>query len=126
MKPPCEVIVRRFLPQIRALVALELKDKYNLKANEIAKLIGTGSPAVSQYLHGTRGSYCEFFIDFPEIANFVKSVSKELYENRDGDIELSYKLGDICSLLRDNKLFIEMYSEGKEGTACGICFKEVK
>lgn len=125
MKTPCEIIVKKFLPVIRALVALELKEKYNLKINEIGKLIGTCNSAVSQYLHGTRGSYSDFFIDFPEIDDFVKKVSKELYEKRESKIELSYKLGDICSLLRDNKLFIEMYSEGKEAKACGICFKEI-
>ncbi len=126
MKTPCEVIVRKFLPPTRALVALELKEKYKLKANLIAKLIGTGNSAVSQYLHGTRGSYSDFFIDFPEIDDFVKSISKELYENRDTDIELSFKLGDLCSVLRNNKLFVKIYSDGKAAKACGICFKEIE
>ena len=123
MKPPCEVIVKKFLPPTRALVALELKEKYKLKANSIAKLIGTCNSAVSQYLHGTRGNYSEFFLDFPEIDDFVKNVSKKLYEKKDTDIELSFMLGDLCSILRDNKIFIDMYSEGKGGQACGICFK---
>ncbi len=124
VKTPCEIIVEKFLPQIRSMVALELKEKYGLRGNVIANLIGCSDAAVSQYLHGVRGTHSEFLSDFPEIQGFVESVSKELYEKREEGMELTEKLGEICSRLRGNKLFVEMYSKGKDSKFCDLCFGE--
>jgi predicted transcriptional regulator len=126
VKTPCEIIVEKFLPQIRSMVALELKERYNLRGTAIADLIGCSEAAVSQYLHGIRGAQGEFSKDFPEIQGFVESVSKELYERREEGMELTEKLGEICATIRNNKLFIEMYSKGKSGKSCGICLKEIE
>lgn len=112
----------RKIPATNTLgVAFELRKRYKLKNNVIADLIGRSNAAVSQYLHGVRGTQSEFLKDFPEIQGFVESVSKELYEKREEGMELTEKLGKICAILRDNELFIEMYSKGKTGISCGIC-----
>jgi len=126
MKTPCEIIVVRILPHIRAMVAIDLKDNYHLKGKEIARLVGTTEAAVSQYLHGTRGVNPSFFRQFPEIPAFAAEAARELYEKRDTDIELTEKLGEICIRLRKNKTYIDMYSEGKQSAVCGICFQEVE
>ena len=123
MKAPCEIIVTRIIPHVRALVSIELKENYQLSGRYIAKLVGTTEAAVSQYIHGLRGVNKDFLADFPEITPFAKEVSKELYQKRGSDFELMMKMGDMCATLRDNKKFIELYSEGKEGIACNICFK---
>jgi predicted transcriptional regulator len=125
MKPPCEIIVGKILPQVRALVAIELKENYRLPGKEIALLVGTTEAAVSQYIHGTRGVKDGFLEVFPEVSPFAKEAARELYENRDSGMELTVKLGDICSALRHNAEFVKMYSEGKEGATCGICFKGI-
>ena len=126
MKPPCEIIVTRILPQVRALVAIELKEKYGMSGREIAHLVGTTEAAVSQYIHGTRGVLKSFLEDFPEVPPFAKDAAEELYGKRDTGMELTEKLGNMCSVLRHNETFIMLYSEGKKGTACGICFKEIE
>lgn len=126
MRPPCEIVVKKFLPQIRSLVALELKEKYHLSVNAIAELIGTSNAAISQYLHGVRGSQNYFLNDFPEILEFVKSISKELYENREKGMELTQKLGEICYALSNNKLFIQMCTEGKDTKRFGLCFHDIE
>lgn len=123
MKTPCEIIVVKILPQIRAMVALNLKEKYHLKGKDIARLVGTTEAAVSQYLHGTRGVSPSFSRDFPEILPLAEEAAKELYEKRESDIELTEKLGDICYRLRENEKFIEMYTTGKIAEKCGICFQ---
>ena len=114
------------LPQVRALVTIELKENYGLPGKEIAGLVGTTEAAVSQYIHGVRGVQVSFLEDFPEVPPFAKAAAKDLFDNRDSGMELTEKLGDICSALRHNPEFVKMYSEGKEGATCGICFKEVE
>lgn len=124
MKPPCEIIVSRILPQVRALVAIDLKERYHLPGKQIAILVGTTEAAISQYVHRVRGQHDGFLIDFPEIPLFVEKTSSELFENRETGIELVEKLGDLCGTLRNNERFIEMYSEGKGRATCGICFRD--
>lgn len=49
MKPPCELMVKSFLPPTRALVAHRLKAK-GLGQEEIARMLGVTQAAVSYYL----------------------------------------------------------------------------
>lgn len=125
MKPPCEILVSKILPQVRALVTIELADTYDMRGRDIARLVGTTEAAVSHYINHVRGVQEDFLTDFPELGPFVLEASRELYKKRDTDFELTEKLGDLCSLLRNNKKYIEMYSQGSKGASCGICFKEV-
>jgi len=50
MRPPCEVVVRRVLPLLRALVARELMERHGWRQRRIAEALGVTQPAVSTYL----------------------------------------------------------------------------
>ncbi|MFQ6075464.1 MAG: transcriptional regulator, partial [Candidatus Bathyarchaeia archaeon] len=50
MRPPCEVVVRRLLPILRALVAKELMATYGWTQSRTARRLGVTQPAVSTYL----------------------------------------------------------------------------
>lgn len=123
MKPPCEIIVKKFLPLIRSIVAVKLKENYNLQVNEIADLIGISNAGVSQYIHGVRGMQNDFLKDFPEIYEFCNKVTIELYENMESGLELTQKLGEICLTLRKNDQFVKMFMDGSESKSCGNCFE---
>lgn len=114
VKLPCEIIVTQVFPQVRALVATELKERYELRGKTIAGLVGTTEAAVSQYLHGVRAVKKDFLKDFPEIHTFSKDVAKELYEKQDEGVELTTKLGNICKIVRGNERFEEMLRQGKK------------
>jgi len=125
MKTPCEILVVNILSQFRALVTIELAETYGMRGRNIARLVGMTEATVSHYLHRVRGVQKDFLIDFPELDPFVTEVSKEVYEKRNTNFELTEKIGDLCTLLRNNKKFVEMYSQGRKGVSCGICFKEL-
>jgi predicted transcriptional regulator len=121
MKTPCEIIVGKILPNIRALVAIELKESYNLKGKNIAKLTGTTEAAVSQYLHGVRGAHINCVNSFPEVQQYVKNAAKDLFERREENPELTESLGQICLALKSNKRFIEICAKDKIALSCGSC-----
>jgi predicted transcriptional regulator len=121
MKAPCEIIVLQILPHVRALVAIELKETYHLKGVDIARLVGTTRAAVSQYHHGVRGKYDAFIHDFPEIPDFVQYAAKELSDNCDTDMELSEKLGVLCTAIKDNETFRNMCSTDSQRLECRGC-----
>ena len=122
MKLPCEIVVKKFLPQIRALVAQELRGRYKLPGKEIAALVGTTEAAISQYVHGTRAVNKEFLKDFPEIGQFSKNAAKKLYSMRDDpEMELTAMIGDICQAVRANSNFATVLGDKKKLENCGLC-----
>jgi len=119
VKLPCEIIVSKILPQVRAMVAVELRERYNLQGKIIAAMVGTTEAAVSQYIHGVRAVKKEFLKDFPEIPVFSREVAKELYERQDEDIELMMKMGMLCEAVRNNKNFNKLLNQASED--CKFC-----
>ncbi|MEM3627249.1 MAG: hypothetical protein QXZ25_04415 [Candidatus Bathyarchaeia archaeon] len=94
---PCEVAIKCVLPVVRAAVAKELINKYNLKQVEAAKLLGISQPAISLYYRNIRG----------------KAIDLK------GDMEVETLIGKLAaSLIKDAlspREFIQLF--------CGICIK---
>ena len=72
MKPPCEVVIHRFVPALRAEIAMDLH-KAGMSQVEIGRRLGTKQPSVSQYLSGLRGADHEF------LSNKFKSYDIKTY-----------------------------------------------
>ncbi len=62
MKTVCEIVVQDILPTLRATVAKELMNNYNLNQGEVAKLLDVSQPAISQYTRQLRGKGAEIEI----------------------------------------------------------------
>ncbi len=120
MKLPCEIVVSKFFPLVRALVTRELKDHFNLSGRNIATLLGTTDAAVSQYIHHTRGDNEELLKKFPELVGFSHDAAQLLKEKSDKeeDVELTMMLGKICMMIRNNPNFDDV---GQGFGACQSC-----
>lgn len=53
---PCETAAKVIIPAIRAYIARELIETYELKQDEVAKILGITQSAVSKYASHVRGS----------------------------------------------------------------------
>ena len=107
MQFPCELVVWKILPAIKAQIARNLKDK-NMKQKDIAKVLDSTEAAISQYLSGKRAS--EFKI--PERMNeMMEIVSQAVAEGKNQKV-LQY---GICQVCRDIRT---------KGMACNVCKKE--
>jgi predicted transcriptional regulator len=52
---PCEVAVKSVVPAVRALMTKELVEKYGLKQDQVAEILGISQSAVSKYTRQVRG-----------------------------------------------------------------------
>lgn len=103
---PCEVAVRSVVPAIRALVAMELTYTYELKQNDVAKLLGITQTAVSKYIHRVRGNV--FPIEnVKEIQPVVKHIAVSLTNGNMSRSELMSSLCKVCKIIRQKKLMCE-------------------
>jgi len=94
MRPPCEIVVKRLLPLLRALVAQELMNVYGWTQSQTARKLGVTQPAVSSYLSLLEGEDTSRF-DMEELKSLVKRIAEGLAT---GDMSLSDTVMEVCSL----------------------------
>ena len=94
MRPPCEIVVKRLLPLLRALVAQELMTVYGWTQSQTARKLGVTQPAVSSYL-----SLLEKDDVDPSYMEDLKTLAQRIGEGlATGELGLSDTVMEVCSL----------------------------
>lgn len=118
LKPPCELIVRSYLPYIRRSLAQKLIEK-GVSQREAAEKLGLTQAAVSQYLSKKRGSD-----DFDEVSllnELTDEFAQELAEEDVGEKERVLGLCNICIELRSSKTICDPHLSDSDLVDCNIC-----
>jgi predicted transcriptional regulator len=123
MKTPCELVVGKILPSLRASVVKELSGKYHMKQSDIAKKLGITQASVSQYLSSTRAGSAEVTETFPKIKTYADDIAKRIVkgENR---YEWSSVLCVACKDIRSDDEFCRMHKIESNLAGCDICNKD--
>ena len=98
MKPPCEVVVKYILPEIRAAVAKELDEHYHLTQQKIANALGITQAAVSYYLNAKRANKFTKIDENEDVVNLVKNFAKDVAE---GKITEDNSVNYFCKLCKE-------------------------
>jgi predicted fused transcriptional regulator/phosphomethylpyrimidine kinase/predicted transcriptional regulator len=94
MRPPCEIVVKRLLPLLRALVAQELMTVYGWTQSQTARKLGVTQPAVSSYLSLLESEETSRF-DMEDLKALAKRIAEGLAT---GEMSLSDTVMEVCSL----------------------------
>lgn len=92
MRMPCELVVKEFIPNLRALIAKELMFNHGWSQEKIAKQLGVTQPAISGYLTIKETAMLEEFKD-SGIIELAKKISEGFATNR---MNVSEALEEIC------------------------------
>jgi len=98
MKPPCEVVVKYILPEIRAAVAKELDENYHLTQQKIANALGITQAAVSYYLNAKRANKFTKIDESEDVTKLVKKFAKDV---ADGKITEENSVSYFCHLCKE-------------------------
>ncbi|WP_336328432.1 thiamine-phosphate synthase family protein [Halovenus sp. HT40] len=93
---PSEIIVERFLPTVRAMLAAEL-DEQGLTQQEIADELGVSQAAVSQYVRGDV-TVEQRFADDQRLQSTVKTIATGLAT---GSMDSYEALGELLAVIRE-------------------------
>lgn len=122
MKTPCELVVGRILPTLRASVVRELSVKHKMKQSEIAKKLGITQASVSQYLSATRGGSTKMLEDFPQIVKYADEIANRIVGG-----ETKYQwygvLCKACKEIREDERFCKLHRVSAKLSGCDICKK---
>lgn len=122
MKPPCEIVVSKILPAIRASLAKTLVER-GMQQKEVAEMLGITQPAVSQYLSAARGADQRLLQTFPEINRYAEEMAEKVIGGERREMYITY-LCKICRRIRTDKKFCDLYKQLANLEECGICYEE--
>ncbi|MGB9728132.1 MAG: transcriptional regulator, partial [Nitrososphaeria archaeon] len=124
---PCEVVLKTVLPNIRALVAKELSEKYRMKQVEIAQVLGISQSAVSMYLTGNRGTAIDLGKN-KDIYDKIELLSKRIFDRSLTQEEYISRVCEICKIVRGKGLLCQVhrqYLKPFELKECSYCLNKV-
>jgi len=104
---PCEIAVKSVIPALRAYVAKELTQSYELKQTDIAKLLGITQTAVSKYTRHVRGAVIQVE-KIDEVQVIVKEMCVSLVSKDMSRNELVRQFCTACKAIRQKRLMCEL------------------
>ena len=122
MKTPCELVVSKIMPAMRASVVKELSNKYHMKQADIARKLGITQASVSQYLSSTRAAGSKMTDNFPKIKTYASELARRINAGEDRN-EWSSVLCRACNEIRSDEAFRKMQRIAAHLEDCDICKK---
>jgi uncharacterized protein len=105
---PCEVGAKTVLPAVKALMARTIVEKYGMKEQEAADILGLSQSAVSRYLNKVRGGIISIE-NLPEVQKLIDEMTDFLINEPQKKKEVLTLFCVTCVTIR------------KEGLLCSIC-----
>lgn len=119
MRPPCEIVVQKVLPAIRAeLARIMLAD--GLPQQQVANRLGLSKAAVSQYVSAKRGKDLSFS---PQTLEKISELARSLA----GDMTANDAVSSLCAVCKGIQSSGQLCSEhSQKNDACTYCLKNAK
>ena len=121
---PSEIVVDRFLPTMRAMLAVELDDR-GLSQQAIATKLGISQAAVSKYLSGKQ-SVEPRFAEHPRMVETVEYIAAGFAAGTLDDYEALAELLDLIAAFEDRGPICAVHEDempALEGMGCDLCVR---
>ena len=99
---PSEIEARSLIPAVRSILAKKLIKEYNLKEEDVAKVLGLTQAAVSNYVRGTRGDIqlVAKLGTVHEVMRMIDDIAKDLASNKAYTPRTMSKFVQLCNYMR--------------------------
>jgi predicted transcriptional regulator len=118
MRFPCEIIVKDYLPFMKAIIARELAESHKLKQLEIASLLGITQASVSYYLTSKRGYGSELSKKLPMLEDIGRKLAEDLVKGTPSS-NVMKTVCDLCKSLKVYDVLCGTYNNNR--TPCPPC-----
>ena len=124
LRLPSEIVVERFLPTARSMIAAELQ-AHGLTQQEIAAHLGVSQAAVSKYAGGQVATE-ERFAEDPRMVETTERIAAGLAQDDLSEYEALGALLDLVRAFEDRGPICELHEEempGLAGLGCDLCIR---
>lgn len=121
---PSEIVVQRFLPIVRSMLAVALDDR-GLAQREIAAHLGVSQAAVSQYLSAEQTGE-QRFIDHPRMQSTITMIADGFAAGTLDEYEALAELLELVRAFENRGPICEAHEEempALQGLGCDLCVR---
>ena len=108
---PAEIESKSLIPALRAILAMDLAKKHNIREDEISRLLGVTQAAVSNYIRGIRGDpkLIEKLLQEKQVASMITEITDSLAsDNAYTPLSLSKFIG-LCNYIKSSLLICDIH-----------------
>jgi len=108
---PAEIESKSLIPALRAILAKDLANKYNIREDEISKMLGVTQAAVSNYIRGTRGDpkLIEKLLEDKQVAVMINDISDSLSSDKAYTPSNLSKFIGLCNYIKSSLLICDIH-----------------
>jgi uncharacterized protein len=120
---PCEVAVKSVIPAIRAYIAKQLIQTYDMKQTDVAGLLGITQTAVSKYVGNVRGQALKIDQE-DEIQNMMNKIASRIADKKTSGSQLMTEFCAVCIEVRRNGQMCELCKRSDpeiRRISCNLC-----
>jgi len=120
---PCEIAVKSAIPAIKAAMAKELVETYQLNQNQVAEILGISQSAVSKYTRQVRG-YVLKIDNIEELQPLINRTVNLLVNEDPKRAEFLKLFCQMCTMIRKKGLMCQFCQKADpkiEKEQCGFC-----
>jgi predicted transcriptional regulator len=99
--------VKSVIPAIRAYIAKQLIQTYNMKQTDVAGLLGITQTAVSKYIANVRGQALRIDQE-NEIQDMMNEIASRLADKKTSGWQLTLEFCAVCKAVRRNGQMCEL------------------
>ncbi len=120
---PSEIESKTLIPAIRAIISRRLVNDYNMKEEDVAKLLGITQAAVSNYIRGTRGDaeLVKKLTTLPPIAKRIDEISRELASSKAFLPSTMAKYIGLINYIRESMIICDIHHTIEDNIDKEVC-----
>ncbi len=118
---PDEISVRAVAPALRAHVAKELFEKYNMGQREIGNLLNVSQAAVSYYLRNLRGTGAEYALKAKEVKRITSDIVTNLASGSHDQRTTVALFSEAMQYIKGNRLLCGVHKRFEPDLDLGLC-----
>jgi len=120
---PAEIESKSLIPALRAILAKDLANNYNIREDEISKMLGVTQAAISNYIRGTRGDpkLIEKLLEDKQVAEMLDDISDSLSSDKAYTPSNLSKFIGLCNYIKSSLLICDIHHNLETNIDDEIC-----
>ena len=120
---PAEIESKTLIPALRAILAKNLAEKYEVREDEISKMLGVTQAAISNYIRGTRGDpeLIKKLAAEKQVSEMIDEIASDLSSDMAYSPSSLSKFIGLCNYIKTSLLICDIHRNLESDIDEAIC-----
>ena len=120
---PAEIESKSLIPALRAILAKDLAKNYNIREDQISRMLGVTQAAVSNYIRGIRGdpNLIEKLLQEKQVASMIAEITNNLASDKAYTPSSLSKFIGLCNYIKSSLLICDIHHNLESDIDDAVC-----